>query len=171
MNASRFTPRIFLRPALLSILLCTFAAGPSGQAQTQQTPTSSTKPVPTARMYWQFFSYQHYLDILALKYEAAGKDAAGLRNSLQKQLSFSDAEYKPIQDSCDRLASEVQELSSEVKANHSQISNLLDVRDQEVQTEVNTLTSEMSPANKAALDALVLRLFTPHQPAGKGVQQ
>ncbi|MFP5210099.1 MAG: hypothetical protein ACLGRW_12500 [Acidobacteriota bacterium] len=147
------------------------AAGPSGQAQTRQTPTTPTKAVPTARMYWHFFSYQHYLDTLAAKYEAAGKDAAGLRNTLQKQLNFSDTEFAPVRTSCDQLAVAVQELSSEVKANHSGIAAFDEARDQEVQTEINTLTNRLSPANKAALDALVVRLFTPRQPAEKGVQQ
>ncbi len=170
MNVSRFAPppRGLLWFALLSLLLCTLAAGPSAHAQTQQ---SLTKPVPTARMYWHFFSYQHYLDMLALKYEAAGKDAAGLRNSLQKQLNFSDAEFAPVRTSCDHLAAEVQELSNEAKSHPSETAVFDETRDQEIQTEINNLTNELSPANKAALDALVVRLFTPRQPAHKGVQQ
>lgn len=122
-------------------------------------------------MYWQFFSYQHYLDHLAATYEAAGKDAAGLRNSLQKQLRFSDVEYEPVRTSCDRLATEVQALNDEVKSNPGEIGSSAQIRDQEVQTEINNLTNELSPANKSTLDALVVRLFTPHQPAKKGVQQ
>lgn len=93
------------------------------QAQQQEVANISAPALMTLR-YWWFLSYQHHLDVVAAQFEASGKDASNLRNALQKQLRFSDADYEPVRASSERLAAEVQSLYTEVKSDPSQMAGL-----------------------------------------------
>lgn len=177
MNLTSVFRRKFLLPQLLLLLfvLCAIrhpAIAQQAQTQPSQTPATTTNAASMTLMYWMFLSCQHHLDVAAANFEQSGKgDASGLRNALQKQLNFSDADYAPVRASSERLAAEMQSLYAEVKSDPSARPWLSEARDEDVQAEMNTLDNSLSSQNKAALDALVVRLFSPRQPKRKAVQQ
>ena len=124
------------------------------------------------RVYRHFFNYQHYLDTIADQQDAAGKDGSWLRLGFQRRLGFSDSEYQPIRASVDRVAANVKALLDEAKSNPGKgPAELAAERDQLVQSEIETLTSQLSAKNKAAFEDRLVRMFVPRQVTHPEVQQ
>lgn len=87
-------------------------------SQSAQNPWGSfqPRPVPLAHLYWHFLMYQAYLDEKAAEREKQGQDGEWLRNSLQKQLAFTDAEFAPIRASAIRLSTEIRALDAQARS-------------------------------------------------------
>lgn len=156
------------------LILCgcsCLALGQSVQMQSRQISAAITDPASMRHMYFLFFSYQQHLDQVAANAAAAGKDASGLREALQRQLHFSDADYAPVRDSAQRLASEEKSRYDDAKIHPLNKASLPEYRDRDVQAEMDALTNLLSPQNKAALDALIVQMFTPRPVVQKGAQR
>lgn len=164
---------VFLCFLLIPCLLTDRAAAQSADAQTEQQQITNvlSNPALVTRAYRQFFTYQHYLDSVADQQEAAGRDASELRKVLQRRFGFSDTEYKAIRAACDRVAAEMTTLRSEIKSNPTERASYAEVRDQKIQTEITTLTIELSAQKKMAFETQLVRMFIPRQEIQKGVQQ
>ena len=141
------------------------------QARRQQIADTLSNPALMTQLYGFFFSYQHHLDAVADQQEAAGKDASGLRRVLQGRLGFSDDDYKPIRESCDRVASQTKVLHDQVRSNPRAIANFAQARDQEISAEMAILANELSARNKMAFETFLVRTFAPRQDTRKAVQQ
>jgi hypothetical protein len=171
-------PRGAWVPALLCFLLMPCvrthrAAAQSTEAQTEQQQIANilSNPASMTRVYSFFFTYQHHLDTVADQQEAAGKDVSELRHLLQNRLGFSDEEYKPIRESCDRVAAQMKALRDEVGSKPGARANFAEERDQEINAEMATLANELSAKNKMVFETFLVRNFAPQQEIRKAVQQ
>jgi hypothetical protein len=164
--------RKFLSPPFLAMLLalCVLSYRAIGQsAQTQTKPSSHPEPVSLPHLYWHFLVYQNFLDNKAAGLAAQGKNGELMRNDLQSRLKFSDVDYAPIRTSSQRLASEIKALDEQAKEIHGsgsssysgQMSGLAAQREADINNEIYNLTRELSPQNKAALDAFLVQFFAP----------
>lgn len=136
-----------------------------------QTSTAGIRPsAQTIRLYWFFFSYQHHLDDLAASYAVAGRDASGLRDSIQRRLGFSDADFAVVRAASESLAANLKSQRAEVRLHPDEASAFAQVRDQDVQHEIDNLTNELSSQRKAQLDAFVAKMFSPRSTTQKEAQ-
>jgi hypothetical protein len=67
-------------------------------------------------LYWHFLIFQSHLDGAAAQSEKEGKDGTWLRDHLQRQLNFSDAQFDCVRTSAQHLASQLSDLDAQVKA-------------------------------------------------------
>lgn len=154
---------------LLALLLLGGALAPTATAQQAQNQanTASQKPVSLSHLYWHFLIHQNQLDEAAARLQAKGGNGNAVRNSLQNQLGFSDADYASIRTSSQRLASELKPLDERLHtlqqspASGAQARNLIDQREALISNEVYNLSLELSPQNKAALEAFMDQFFAP----------
>jgi hypothetical protein len=154
--------------AALLVALCAFSLQASGQAAQNQPPAASQlQPLPLPHLYWHFLIHQSELDALAAKLTAQGKDGQAVGNDLQTRLGFSDADYAPVRTSSQRLAAELQPIQAQLKllygsaSNASQIQALIAQRETYIDNEVYNLSTELSAANKSALEAFMTAFFAP----------
>jgi hypothetical protein len=169
-------------PILGFLLLLCASAHPAIGQQTQSQPNASSqlRPVSLPHLYWHFLVHQSELDAFAAKLDAQGQ-AEGLRNDLQTQLGFSDADYAPIRTSSQRLAAELQPVEAQLTAlqgsawNPSQVQALIAQREGYIGNEVQSLSTELSAKNKATLEAFMTQFFAPKSASatnnGQAVQQ
>jgi len=92
-----------------------------------------------------------------------------LRNYLQTRLGFSDADYAPIRESSQRLASELNALNQEAKSlrlsgsDSGQLELLLDDRETYIDNEVYALSNELSSQKKVTLEKFMAQFFAPKE--------
>lgn len=168
--------RFLLTSILLSLFVITVVwprqlaaqlASPSTTSPAETAP--ELKPLSLPDLYWQFLLYLNFLDTRAAALQAQGKDGAWLRNDLQTRLHFSDADFAPIRSSSQRLDSELNALSQQATAlakedpawSASQLEALNAQRKADVDNEIYNLSQELSPQNKATLEAFLVSFFAP----------
>ena len=160
-----------LLPKYLVLLLMLGASAPLiiGQ-QMQSQPNASTtnlKPVSLPHLYWHFLIHQSRLDAFAAKLDAEGRGGDAIRNDLQRRLGFTDAEYAPIRASSKRLAAELKPIEAQLQSlqghagDSSQAMTLIAEREIYINKEINTLSTELSPQNKAKLEKFMTQFFAP----------
>jgi hypothetical protein len=190
-NSIAALPRRISLPKLLVLLLlsCASVHLAIGQ-QTQSQPNTSHRltPVSLPHLYWHFLIHQSVLDAAAAQVNVQGNDGNALRNDLQTRLGFSDADYAPIRTSSQRLAAELKPIDAQLKAlphtaaSAGAVRVLIAQREAYIASEVYNLAQELSPENKAALEAFMTKFFQPRpltvqpsspasQPTGKAVTQ
>lgn len=177
------------KTAILGLIFA-FCAGSALAQSTQTQPAASSQPKPVSlpHLYWHFLIHQSRLDAAAAALQAKGKNGSALRNDLQKRLGFSDADYAPIRTASQRLASELQPIDQQLKSlqaspsNAAQLQTLIAQREAYINNEVYNLSIELSPQNKASMEAFMAQFFAPKQlaarvpgsaaqPTGKAVTQ
>ena len=152
-------------PWVLCLLL--LACVPATTAQ--RMPNQQLQPISLSHLYWHFLIHQSFLDTMAARLQAEGKNGNAFRNDLQNRLGFSDADYAPIRTSSQRLASELKALNDQMKAlgtSHSdavQMQTFIQQRDAYVNNEIYNLSIELSPQQKAALEKFMTSFFAPKQ--------
>lgn len=177
-----------LLPKCLVLLLVVGVSLPLAlgqQTQSQPNASSELKPVSLPHLYWHFLIHQSELDAMAAKLDAQRLGGDAIRSDLQKQLGFSDADYAPIRASSQRLATELNPIEAKLRSfegpnwNPSQVTSLIAEREIYIDREINTLSTELSPQNKAALEKFMVQFFAPKNISamiaaatnGKAVQQ
>jgi hypothetical protein len=177
-----------LLPKYLVILLLLGVSTPLAigqQTQSQPNSTSQLQPVSLPHLYWHFLIHQSELDAFAAKLDAQRRGGDAIRNNLQRQLGFSNADYAPIRASSQRLATELKPIETELRSiegpawNPNQAATLIAERETYIDREINTLSTELSPQNKAALERFMTQFFAPKNisaviaaaSSGKAVQQ
>jgi hypothetical protein len=162
-------PQRSLVPLLVLVLLflaCASVYQAIGQhAQSQAETASQLKPVSLPHLYWHFLIHQSDLDGIASKLTAQG--GLTLRNDLQTNLGFSDADYAPIRTSSQRLAAELDPIEGQLKSlrnspeRASQAQALIAQRESYINNEVYNLSIELSAQNKALLEKFMTTFFAP----------
>lgn len=157
----------------LSVAACAIASNAfeeQASAQASQNVAASPsqlKPLSVPHLYWHFLIHQNQLDAFAATLQAQGKDGSALRNDLQQRLGFSDADYAPIRESSQRLASELRPLQQQLESlGHSSLSSaqveaLIGQRDNYIANEISFLSANLSPQNKASLEKFMVQFFAP----------
>ena len=170
---------------ILAVVAAVFAGSSSrtviSQVTQRQRPLSVTnnplRPLPLAHLYWHFLAYQNHLDTKAAAIGATGKDGSKLRNALQHELGFSDADYAFIRTSSTRLTANVHVLDGQARtilsagpsqAGRSQLQMLTFQRESDINAERSYLKANLSPAKMTALEAFLVRLFPPPHAAARG---
>lgn len=170
MNGFKFLLRRLRLPKLAAVLLalCALPLQVTGQAlQSQPSPSSQLQPVSLPHLYWHFLIHQSELDAFAAKLTAKGQDGQALRNDMQTRLGFSDADYAPIRTASQQLTAELQPIESQLKAlqgsawSPNQVRALIAQRETYIRNAVYTLSIELSPQNKAALESFMTAFFAP----------
>jgi hypothetical protein len=129
-----------------------------------------SNPIRMRQLFYVFMNYQHHLDTVADRQEQAGKDASGLRRTLQAHLKFSDKDYEPLRDSSGRVAIGVQSLAEEVKSSHRAITGFASARDNLLDSEMLLVDHQLSSENLAAFQRFLVMTFSPKQDLQKAVQ-
>jgi hypothetical protein len=159
-----------LLPKYLVLLLMLGASAPltiGQQMQSQPNAITKLKPVSLSHLYWHFLIHQSKLDAFAAKLDAEGRGGDAIRNDLQRRLGFTDAEYAPIRASSKRLAAELKPIEAKLRSlqghagNSSQAMTLIAEREIYIDKEINTLSTELSPQNKAKLEKFMTQFFAP----------
>ena len=164
-----------LRTAFLGVLLliCASLNGAAGQTIQSQQPSASvqnSRRPPIEHYYLQFLHHQNELDEWAERQAAKGHDGSALRNHMQKDMGFSDADYAPIRASSVRLTAELTALNAQAvalgaggtsPAGNSQMMALFAQRDTDVNAEVAYLKSSLPPDKIAKLEAYMVQFFSP----------
>jgi len=111
------TTRFRVMACLFLSFLALHAGSGSGQ-QISPIASNSNLPrqAPLPHLYWHLLMWQNHLDTAATEHEKAGKDGSWLRAHLQKQLGFSDAEFAPVRESSQHLASTLSGLETQAKS-------------------------------------------------------
>jgi hypothetical protein len=139
------------------------------QTSSQLVPSTRLKPLSLPHLYWHFLIHQSVLDARAKELNAEGKNGTPLRNYLQTRLGFSDADYAPIRESSQRLASELNALNQQAKSlrlsgsDSGQLELLLDDRETYIDNEVYALSNELSPQKKVTLEKFMAQFFAPKE--------
>ncbi|MGA2898207.1 MAG: hypothetical protein ABSE27_11525 [Acidobacteriaceae bacterium] len=148
------------------------AQGQVAPAQPQQPSKGSSqfKPVSLEHLYWHFLVLQNYLDTKSVELESNGKDGRGLRNNLQKQLGWSDADYALIRTSSVRLTAELKDLDAQAAAirtadmsssSHEQLKALTVQRETSINSEITFLKQNLPPDKIRAFEIFLIQLFAP----------
>jgi len=148
------------------------AMGQATPAQPQQPSRgpSQFKPVSLEHLYWHFLVLQNYLDTKSVELESNGKDGRGLRNNLQKQLGWSDADYALIRTSSVRLTAELKDLDAQAasiraagtsSSSHEQLKALTVQRETSINSEITFLKRNLPPDKIRAFDIFLIQLFAP----------
>jgi hypothetical protein len=126
--------------------------------------------VPLAHLYWHFLVHQNQLDKKAAELEAQGKDGKWLRNHLQQNLGFSDAEFAQIRTSSVRLTAEVKNFDGQAAAiraagispaSREQLKDLTAQREAAIKTEITYLKQTLPPDKVAAFEVFLTQFFSP----------
>lgn len=163
---------VLLAVSLLSCISLRRAFGQTGPSQPRPKSNGLPQPQPVSlvHLYWHFLVYQNHLDTKAAAEAAQGLNASGLRNHLQKRLSFSDADFTVIRTSSVRLAAEVQALDGQAAAikaagpsstAYSQLTSLTVQREADIKAEILTLRQTLPPDKIRVLEAFLVRYFSP----------
>lgn len=163
--------------AALALLLLIFAStsqmfcqSSSGQPPQGNQGHKQPGPVPLPHLYWHFLLYQYHLDAKAAEMEAQGKDGKSLRNHLQAELGFADADYAPLRDSSQRLASELKSLDEQAKSIMAngrsasaveQMKALKAQREAYIQAEILVIKQQISADRIAVLETFLTQFFSP----------
>lgn len=161
--------------AAAAILVFTGAVRGPAQAPRAQLPIPVNRPSPPRpaslpHLYWHFLAYQAHLDEKAAALAKQGKDATTMRNYLQTNLGFTDADFAPIRASGGRLSTEVKALNAQAATivtagptptSRAQLQALTQQREAYVNAEVATLRQALPPAKVAAFEAFITKMFSP----------
>ena len=159
----------------LTVTLCVLPSPTMGQvvtapAQQSSNGPSQIKPVSLEHLYWHFLVLQNFLDTKAATQESNGKDGSGLRNRLQRELKWSDADYAPIHTSSARLTAEVQDLDAQARAitaagtsssSHERLKALTVQREADLNAEVTYLKQNLSPDKIRGFETFLALFFSP----------
>jgi len=125
--------------------------------------------------------WQDHLDKAAIEREKSGKDGSWLRGHLQKQLSFTDAEFAPVRESSQRLATTLSALETQAKSlvkedlalyasgklrssdpppNLAKVKQLQQEREAAIDTEITRLNAALGIKNAARLKIYVTSNFS-----------
>jgi primosomal protein N'' len=109
MDSKTANPNRRRMPQLLAAMLLALAATAPTHSVAQDQPApkpqiaKAYKPVSLEHQYWHLLRWQNHLDKAAAEHEKQGKDGSWLRDHIQKELGFTDAEFAPVRDSAQRL--------------------------------------------------------------------
>jgi hypothetical protein len=148
------------------------AQGQVAPAQPQQPPRgpSQIRPESLEHLYWHFLVLQNYLDTKSVELESNGKDGRGLRNNLQKQLGWSDADYALIRTSSVRLTAQLKDLDAQAAAiksadmsssSHEQLKALTVQRETSIHSEITFLRHNLSPDKIREFEFFLIQFFAP----------
>jgi len=93
-----------------------------------------------------------------------------MRNMLQSQMQFSDADFAAVRTSSQRLTSKFTDLSAQVKANRAgaqsatsaeQLKVLANQREAILNGEILSVQSSLTPEKRAAFEAFLVKFFAP----------
>ena len=158
---------------VLAVHLLTNPVPAQSTATPAQNPTGrqpQVRPVSLAHLYWHFLVLQNVMDTKAAGQQSQGKDGGGLRNSLQKTLGWSDAEYSPIRTSSGRLTAEVKDLDAQVAAirkagpapsSMDQLKALTAQREVDINAEVSFLRQNLPAEKIKTFEIFLTRFFSP----------
>jgi len=147
------------------------AWGQATAAPQQQTTSNPPqfKPVSLEHLYWHFLMLQNFLDTKAAQQESSGKDGSGLRNTLQKTLGWSDADYASIHSSSTRLTAEVKDLDGKATviqkagfspAGRDQLKALTAQREAYINAEISYLKKSLPPGKIRKFEDFLPHFFS-----------
>jgi hypothetical protein len=139
------------------------------QAQPSNRHTQ-VSPVSLAHLYWHFLTLQNVIDTKATSLASQNKDGSQLRNALQRELGWSDADYAPVRTSSGRLTGEVKGLDAQAIAirtagasssNQGQLKALTAQREADIAAEIFYLRQTLPPAKIKIFEAFLTQFFSP----------
>jgi hypothetical protein len=114
--------------------------------------------------------YQSHLDTKAAANAALGQDSSALRNHLQVDMGFSDAEFAPIRTSSSRLAGEMAAFDASAvgikskpmtAASYAQLEYLSQNREAAVSAEISSIRQALPPDRVRRLELFLTAFFAP----------
>jgi hypothetical protein len=168
---------------LVCALLLLTATAIAQQQSTDHLPVAVKAPHPASleHQYWHLLRWQNHLDKVAAEHEKQGKDGTWLRDYIQKKLAFTDEEFAPIRESARRLEPKTDAIQAKaetiMKADRAlrvkgqvarsdaypglpQLQALSEERESAIADEIETLNSELGPANAAKFKRFVEEHYT-----------